>query len=408
MLAQLVVISGPQQGQTFSLDEGRTLAIGRAETTDTRLTDPTVSRTHCQIEIAGGKFRLRDLGSRGGTYVNGQPISQCELAPGDVIRVGRTELRLLPEGPDEASRPAEEGRRQRGGVPGVSVLLGLVGKKIAHFEIQQKLATGCSGMVFRAHDGKEDRTVALKVLWPDTAADDEAVRRFVRAMKTMLPIRHPNIVALYGAGKTGPFCWLAMEYVEGESLTQLIQQSGVAGVLDWRQAFRVAVHVGRALQEAYAHEILHRNITPANILVRTADQMVKLGDLLLAKALAGSLVRSITQTGQLVGDVYYMSPERTRGEAEMDGRSDIYSLGATVYAVLTGRPPFEGDSLLELVAKLREAEPVKPSTYQPDIPDEFERLVLRMLAKRPDDRHQTPGELLRDLERVGRYCGVTV
>ncbi len=406
MLAQLVVISGPEQGQTFPLSEGQTLAVGRADTTDTRLTDPTVSRTHCQIEAAGGNFRLRDLGSRGGTYVNGQPVSECELAPGDVIRVGSTELRLLPEATEEAPS-AQQGRRPRGRAPGVSVLLGLVGKKIAHFEIQQKVATGCSGMVFRAHDVKEGRTVALKVLWPDTAANDEAVRRFVRAMKTMLPIRHPNIVALYGAGKTGPYCWLAMEYVEGESLTQLIQQSGVAGVLDWRQAYRVALHVGRALQEAYAHEILHRNITPANILVRTADQMIKLGDLLLAKALAGSLVRSITQIGQLIGDVYYMSPERTRGEAEMDGRSDLYSLGATVYAVLTGHPPFEGDSLLELVTKLREAEPVRPSTYQPEIPDEFERLVLRMLAKRPEDRHQTPGELLRELDRVGRQCGVT-
>jgi serine/threonine protein kinase len=142
--------------------------------------------------------------------------------------------------------------------------------------------------------------------------------------------------------------------------------------------------------------------------MRTKDQVVKLSDLMLAKALAGSLARQITQPGQLVGDVSYMSPERTRNEAEVDGRSDIYSLGATVYALLTGRPPFEGDSLPELIAKIRQAEPEKPKKYQLSIPDMFEGLVLRMLAKRPGDRYQTPVDLLKDLERVAKYQGIDV
>jgi serine/threonine protein kinase len=407
MHARLLVVSGPDLGQTFSVKEGEPLVIGRADTAHVRLSDPCVSRTHCRLEMAQGRVRVTDTGSRSGTLVNGQPITQCELQPGDVLRLAYTELRLELETPDGV-QPAEAEAPERHARPGVTVLLGLVGKKIAQFEVQQKLATGCSGIVFRAQDTERDRPVALKVLWPDTVQDEDAVGRFVRAMKTMLPIRHPNIVELYGAGRSGPYCWIAMEYVEGESLTQMILRGSTGGVLRWPEAFRVAVHVARALQAAYAHEIVHRNINPTNILVRSADQMVKLGDLLLAKALAGSMARRITQVGDLVGEVLYMSPESTRGESELDGRSDIYSLGATVYATLTGRPPFEGQSITEVIGKIRDEEPVPPTSYQREIPDEFERLVLRMLAKRPEDRHQTPGDLLRDLERVGGREGVSV
>jgi serine/threonine-protein kinase len=276
------------------------------------------------------------------------------------------------------------------------------------FEIRKKLATGASGMVFRAQDEEHSRTVALKVLWPETSKDEEAVQRFVRAMKTMLPVRHENIVQIYAAGKTGPYCWLAMEYVEGESLTDVIARIGTLGMLDWQYAFRVAVHIARALEAAAGHDIIHRNVTPANILVRASDKTAKLGDLMLAKAMSGTLARQVTRPGQLVGDVLYMSPERTRSEAEVDGRSDIYSLGATVYAVLTGRPPFEGSSLPEIVTRIRQAQPEKPKKYQLSVPDLFEGVVLRMLAKRPEDRFQTPTDLLKDLERVGRYQGMSL
>jgi serine/threonine-protein kinase len=227
-------------------------------------------------------------------------------------------------------------------------------------------------------------------------------------MKTMLPIRHPNIVQLYAAGKTGPYCWLAMEYVEGESLASVIPRIGTAGMLDWRYAFRVAVHIARALEAACEHDIVHRNITPANILIRASDKVAKLGDLMLAKALAGSLARQITRAGELVGDLLYLPPERTRSQAEVDCRSDIYSLGATLYALLTGRPPFEGHSAPELIKKIREDDAEPPKKYQLSIPDLFEGVVLQMLAKRPDDRHETPRQLLKDLDRVARYQGIQV
>lgn len=406
MNMQLVVISGPDQGRTFPLADGQTLIIGRGQTNDTHLGDPHVSRVHCQVEVDGGAVVLIDRGGAGGTLVKGREIEKHQLQPGDVVQIGQTELRFLLDGAGSDTTVVGPGISKPKPRPAVTPLRNLAGESIGVYQIEQVIAKGASGMVCRAHDTEHDRTVALKVLDPDFSGDEENMRRFVRAMKTMLPIRHENIVSIYAAGKNGPYCWVAMEYVEGENLAEVIDRIGAVGQLDWKDAFRVAVHIARALQEAYEHKIIHRNITPTNIVQRTSDKVTKLCDLMLAKALEGTQAKQVTQPGELVGDVAYMAPERTRGQSKVDGRSDIYGLGATVYALLTARPPFEGHSLPELISKIRQTEAVKPKQYQLGIPDLFEDLVLRMLAKRPEDRYQTAEELLADLLRVGRYQSV--
>jgi serine/threonine-protein kinase len=197
-----------------------------------------------------------------------------------------------------------------------------------------------------------------------------------------------------------------MELVDGESLTQVIKRIGVAGMLDWKHAFRVATHVTRALQFAHEQHIIHRNVTPQNILVQASDKTTKLGDLMLAKALEGTMAQQVTRPGELVGAVEYMAPERTRGIQEIDGRADIYGLGATLYALLTGHPPFEGQTLVEKITRIRQSEPVKPSKYQIGINGFFEGAVLKMLAKRPEDRFETAGALLKELERIGKLAHV--
>jgi pSer/pThr/pTyr-binding forkhead associated (FHA) protein len=414
MKPQLQVIAGPDKGRVFPLSDGQSLAIGRGETTGTQLRDARVSRVHCQVEVDAGKFELIHASTSGSTLVNGRAVTRHPLQPGDVIRVGDTELRFVLDAAEEADKTVVTSQPTAGSgkAPAASGsendLTTLVGKSISHYEIQRVLAKGSTGEVFLARDTQGNQQVALKVLWPAISKDDEEMQRFVRAMKTMLPIRHPNLVTLYNAGRTGPYCWIAMEYVDGESLTQVIERIGTAGMLDWRNAFRVAVHVGRGLEEAHKHQIVHRNITPANILVRSSDKVTKLGDLMLAKALEGTLAVQVTRPGQLVGELAYMAPERTRTSDTIDGRSDIYGLGATVYALITGRPPFEGSSLPDLVTKIRQADPVKPKKFQLSVPDLFEGAVLRMLAKRPEERYQTPAELLAELERIAKFQGITV
>ena len=256
------------------------------------------------------------------------------------------------------------------------------------------------------HDVEREKPVAVKVLFPEFATTEEQKQRFVRAMKTMLPIRHENIVSLYGAGKQGPYCWAAMEFVDGESLDKVIQRIGTAGMLNWKETFNVAVHSGRALQAAFEHKIVHRNLTPTSLLRRSSDQVTKLADLMLAKATEGALARQVTSPGQLVGEVPYMSPERTRQEAEIDCRSDIYELGATLYALLTGRPPFDGDTLPQLVKRIREDEPEPPKKFHLAIPDQFQDVVMQMLEKRPANRYDSPSKLLVELTRVGKFQGL--
>lgn len=407
MALRLEITGGPDKGKVFPLALGDTLKIGRSQSTQTHLTDPRTSRVHCEVRVGDAGVTLSDCQSAGGTFVNGKRIGQQDVRPGDLIQVGDTQMRIVSDEVGEQTTvhaPLDKPR-----APGkVEPLERLSGQTLAHYAIGAVVARGQTGMVFRASDSRDGGEVALKILQPEFSHDEEEMQRFIRAMKTMLPLRHENLVAIHNAGKTGPYCWVAMELVEGESLAQVIQRIGIAGMLDWRHALRVAVHIARALDFAGQHQIIHRNMTPQNVLIRGSDKTTKLGDLMLAKALEGTMAKQITRPGELVGDVHYMSPERTRGMAEVDCRSDIYGLGALVYAMLTGRAPCAGTSLTETILKIRQTEPEPPRKYSMAIPSLFEGAVLKMLAKRPEDRHQSAAELLGDLERVAKFQGVAV
>lgn len=412
MAFQLLIIAGPDKDKVFTLQGGPDQMLGRGNQCLYRLTDGRASRSHCQILLKGDEVTVIDNGGSGGVKINDNVVSRKAMKLGDVLQLGDTQLRLQMGdfSPDvvQAAAAKTPGRaKDAAPPPGAAGLAALSGQKLSHFDIGAVIGEGSSSMVFRAKDTKSGEDVALKVLLPEFSKDEQEMQRFIRAMKTMLPLRHPNLITLLAAGKSGPYCWVSMEYVDGESLTQVIERIGVAGMLDWREAFRVAVQIARVLDYAQEHQIIHRNISPKNILRRKEDKVAKLGDLMLAKALEGTLAEQITRPGALVGSLDYMSPERTREGGDVDGRSDIYSLGATVYALLTGRPPFPGTSLAEKVTKIRQAEPPKPTKYQMATPHRFESIVLKMMAKEPDNRYQTPAQLVKDLEQIGRLEGVT-
>jgi serine/threonine protein kinase len=409
MPSRLQVVAGPDKGRAFSLGETASLLLGRGKQAAARLTDPHVSRTHCAIEVRGPRLVLTDLESHSGTYVNGERVTEIELHPGDVIKVGATQLRVED---DQAAGPSVRVAANRATAPPAVLpaerLHELKGATLSHYVVGEMIGRGQSGLLFRAHDFKHERRVAFKVLWPQFAQDDEAVQRFIRAMKTALPLRHPNLVSVYGAGRTGTYCWIAMEYVEGESLAQVLARLGPGNVLDWQKALCIAVYVARALEYAHSRQIVHRNVTPQNVLVGPRPELTKLGDLMLAKAREGKLAKQITGAGELLGDLRYLSPEQTLGSGPIDDRSDLYSLGALTYALLTGRPPCEGANLVETITKIRQVEPIRPTTYQPAVPDQFEAVVLRMLAKRPEKRFAETRLLLQDLERIARQQAIKV
>jgi serine/threonine protein kinase len=408
MSLQLFVIAGPDTGKAFILHAGPDLMLGRSAQAYYVLSDPRVSRNHCQIVKDGEQVSVVCNGGSGGTLVNGKKVQKHPLKIGDVLQVGDTQLRLqigdLPLDVALAHTPATPARKP---APDPERLETLSGQTLGHFDIGPVLGRGSTSMVFHATDTKDFRPVAFKVLLPEFSKNEEEVQRFVRAMKTMLPLRHPHLVTIYAAGKTASYCWVAMEFIAGENMTQVIERIGVAGMLDWRYGFQVALQVAKALDYAHKQNILHRNVSPTNILRDAPTKTFKLGDLMLAKALEGAAAQQITKPGEIVGDIAFMAPERTRGLTEVDGRSDLYGLGATVYALLTGRPPFTGKSLVETVTRIRQTEPEKPTKYQMSIPPRFEGVVLKLLAKRPEDRYQSAAELLAELERIGKVHGIT-
>ncbi|HTU19522.1 MAG TPA: FHA domain-containing serine/threonine-protein kinase [Gemmataceae bacterium] len=408
MPKELRVIAGPDKGTLYRLFENYPVLLGRSRHAFSALKDLQVSRVHCEVELEDGQVHVTDMDSSSGTFLNGKKIHEEYLKHGDILQIGQTQLQLHVEveSGEVAARPAAPAP------PKQTVLLGdrlqeLSGKSLSHFHVGKLHARGQSGLIFQARDFKDDSVVALKVLFPGATRNAKELRRFVRSMRTVMPLRHPNLVTLHGAGKSGPYCWVAMEFVEGESLSQVIQRIGVAGMLDWRHAFRVAVHIAHALEYAHENAIIHRNLTPQNILIRKSDKTAKLGDLMLAKALEGTLAEQLTRPGEILGDLRYMSPERTVGGPDVDGRSDLYSLGALLYAMLTGRPPFEGSTLVETIMKIRTGVPAKPQQFQMSIPDRFQGVVLKLLEKRPEDRYQTAGQLLKELERVAKFSNIS-
>jgi len=237
-------------------------------------------------------------------------------------------------------------------------------------------------------------------LRPEFGEDPQTIQHFKQALKTVVTIRHPNLVEHYGAGNAGPFYWISMEYVEGKSLTQVIRRASSSGLADWRQSLGVALDLGRAFQSAHKQGAIHGHLTPQDIMVRDSDKVTKLGDLMLGWTLVKTRRQPTFPRLDGDDDLAYLSPEMIDASQDVDARTDIYGMGAIVYALLTGRAPFTGKSREDTVQKIREVAPIKPVFYQPDVADSFERTVLKMLNKNPADRHQDATELLADLQQT--------
>jgi serine/threonine protein kinase len=415
MPRKLVVVGGPDQGREFPLPESDSLLLGRSRATETRLTDPRVSRVHCEVHVDGESVSVHDFDSPAGTFVNGERVASQQLWPGDVIRVGDTELRYeadAPPRPAAAASPPDvffaARPLARPMAAPLKQLQNLVGQALGGFQVLRVLGAGHVGVVFQARDTKDNKMVALKVFKPEFAQDTKAVQRLVRGIMAGRALQHPNLVTLYNAGCTGPYWWMSLELVDGDSLADLLRRSGPGTPLSWTRALRLGVHVGRALAYAHENQLVHRNVMPENILIRGADQVAKLGDLLLARELEGAFGTGITGSRELVGNVYYLPPERTQGTTTVDSRSDLYSLGVTLYHALAGRLPFTGVNFVEVVQRIRTATPERPGKFQTSLPADFEAVVLRLLAKRPEDRPRLAVELVAQLEQVARVEGVPV
>lgn len=253
------------------------------------------------------------------------------------------------------------------------------------------LGKGAMGTVFKAYDESLDRLVAIKVLSRELSADADTVERFRREARAAAALSHPNIVHVYAIGKDGEREFFTMEYVEGKSLGELVRQ-GVR--LSPGKVVEYILQAARGLEAAAKKGIIHRDVKPSNILLGN-DGVVRLADFGLSKVVKADA--SMTATGVVVGTPFYMSPEQGKGHA-LDYRSDIYSLGATMYHLLTGKPPFNGTTPLEVLLK-HVTEPLTiPPEIEDDLPAEVVRIIRKMMAKDRDKRYSTYAELIADLE----------
>ena len=254
------------------------------------------------------------------------------------------------------------------------------------YRIERELGTGGMATVYLAHDEKHDRKVALKVLKPELAAVIGA-ERFLNEIKVTANLQHSHITPLFDSGEADSFLYYVMPYVEGESLRDKLDRQKQLGV---EEAVEVTKAVASALDYAHRHDVVHRDIKPANIMLQDGDPVVMDFGIALAVSQAGGA--RITETGLSLGTPYYMSPEQATGDRDVDGRSDIYSLGCVLYESLAGDPPHTGSTVQAVIAKVVTETPRLISQVRSTVPVHVAAALQKALAKVPADRFATAGE----------------
>lgn len=274
-------------------------------------------------------------------------------------------------------------------------------EKIGRYEVKSKLGVGGMGEVFLAHDTSLDREVAIKVLLPEFCSNLERVNRFKLEAKAASALNHPNIITIYEIGEDDGRLFISTEFIKGETLRSLIDRQA----LDLSATLNITEQIASATSTAHAAGIIHRDLKPENIMVR-ADGIVKVLDFGLAKptqveseAETRELVS--TKAGMVMGSVGYMSPEQSRGK-EVDGRTDLWSLGVVLYEMLTGKTPFDGETMTDILANIIHKDPVPVGEKVANCPPELNRIVKKSLKKDREERYQTAKDFLLDIKNLRR------
>ncbi|MBQ1390649.1 MAG: Stk1 family PASTA domain-containing Ser/Thr kinase, partial [Firmicutes bacterium] len=257
------------------------------------------------------------------------------------------------------------------------------------YEIISRIGTGGMADVYKAQDHKLNRLVAVKVMKAEFREDLGFVAKFQKEAQAAAKLSHPNVVNVYDVGEDRGLYYIVMELVDGITLKSYISRKGKLSV---KEATSIAIQVSLGLEEAHNGGIVHRDVKPQNIIIST-DGKVKLSDFGIAKA-----INSNTITASVMGSVHYSSPEQVRGGFS-DAKSDIYSLGITMYEMVTGRVPFDGDSTVSIAIKHLQEEMIPPSRYTPDLPYSMEQIILKCTQKNSERRYHTIGDLIEDLKR---------
>ena len=277
-----------------------------------------------------------------------------------------------------------------------------IGKMLDNrYEILERIGTGGMAVVYKARCHRLNRLVAIKILKAELASDEDFLRRFQAESQAVAMLSHINIVSIYDVCRSDGLDYIVMELIDGMTLKQYMQKRGTP--LNWREALHFITQIVRALGHAHSRGIVHRDIKPHNIMV-LRDGSVKVTDFGIARLTSAA---QATLTQEALGSVHYISPEQAKG-SNVDGRSDLYSVGVMLYEMLTGRLPFEGDTPVFVAIQHINSIPIAPRDLNPDIPEALEAITLKAMAPNPDQRYLSAEELLEDLKEFRRNPGVVL
>lgn len=275
-----------------------------------------------------------------------------------------------------------------------------IGSRVGDYEILSVLGAGGMGQVYKVRNTISDRVEAMKILLPNLESEPELADRFLREIKVQASLVHPNIAQLHTAARVDNQLVMLMEFVEGMTLEQKLRQ----GPIGIRAAIDYITHVLGALSYAHSRGVVHRDIKPANMMLMP-NGTVKLMDFGIAKAQTD---RRLTSTGTTMGSLYYMSPEQIQGALDLDARADLYSVGISLYELVTGKRPFDGDSQFAIMSAHLEKQPVPPITLDATLPPALNDIILLSVAKNPDNRFQTAEAFRNALQSVVSGAGAGV
>jgi hypothetical protein len=372
----LIVERGNEKGRRIELRPGATVTFGKDPACDLVTTDHLCSDRHFEVFDKDGSWFIRDLGSEHGTYVNEARFSsRYKLRPGDMIHAGETQIGFASE--ESAARTGTN-------------------RMVGGYRLLERIGRGGMGAVYKANQVSLNRTVALKILSRRISADPAFVKRFQSEAQAAGRLNHPNIVQVYDVGFDQGLHYYSMEYIENGSVQDLATR---VGVLDVDLALAIATDAARGLVYAEKKHLVHRDIKPDNLMINS-EGIVKIADLGLALD-AGERARHAGEGASDEEDVFgtpqFISPEQAQGLA-VDTRSDIYSLGASFYRLVTGQPPFTGEDIVEIVQKQVHEEPIPVRKLRPECPPQVASVIERAMQKDPAARFQTAQELLSALE----------
>jgi hypothetical protein len=455
MKLKILIMSGHHRGHPIEFAAPRTFVIGRSASSDVQLYDVKLSRRHCAFKVDQDGVQFKDLGSVNGTFVNGARATQGYLNHGDILRLGDIDLqigidRTEPAPFVEPSPAALQGARRDpsssgfgaqampafvpggalvtrspsssgyGPAPQVPAVAGPTCEvcrntippteiadaahrkgryicarcrgprvQIPGYVLGRCLGEGAMGAVFEAQ-AQNGAIVAVKVLKIQGDVSEEDRARFVREAETTAALAHPNVVRILSWGQANPSLYLVMEFIRGESLKKRIDRLGPLPV---PVALHITRQIGAALDHARQKQIIHRDVKPENILVNE-EGLAKLTDFGLAKSITNTGRSGLTRPGEGMGTLPYMPPEQIEDALTADHRSDVYSLGATLYHMLTGKKPFSAKSNMDFFMKILKEDPPPITEFRQDVPPIVVNMVTKCMRKKREDRYQTTGELV--------------